>query len=40
MGLFDEAKEHAVAAPAPLVDLLLLRALRRVSEEDYLHLRG
>jgi hypothetical protein len=40
MGLFEEAKEHALAAPAPLVELQLLRALRRVSEEDYLHLRG
>jgi hypothetical protein len=40
MGLLDEATDHARNAPAGLVDLRLLRALRRVSEEDYLHLRG
>ncbi len=40
MGLIDEATEHARVAPAALVELRLLRALRRVSEEDYLHLRG
>jgi hypothetical protein len=40
VGLRDEAAEHARVAPAALVELRLLRALRRVSEEDYLHLRG
>jgi len=40
MGLHEEATDHARNAPAALVDLHLLRALRRVSEEDYLHLLG
>lgn len=40
MGLLDEPKDHALAAPTPLVELRLLRTLRRISEEDYLHLRS